>query len=229
MRTGERKEPNAPARRILGQFPKPWCKPAPTYHRIKALPHAIPAPTAIIATRSLKFDKARPVGLVERNRKRGTRRIADKTMRTVKIPYDQGGEITKAVHRAEQKFLESLRAEASRSPVQTRRRVRAVQVPRSLGMRPGSAEGACGQDFHRAASYASAIKQGIHEARAHKEREDELTRDQSICSSHPVFEASARGFIIHSTRRCAPTSNRRIADMALATKITNSRKVIIVS
>ena len=53
MRTGERKEANAPARRILGQFPKPWCKPAPTYHRIKALPHVIPAPTAIIATRSL--------------------------------------------------------------------------------------------------------------------------------------------------------------------------------
>jgi hypothetical protein len=66
---------------------------------------------------------------------------------------------------------------------------RGPSTPEALGCGQGARRGmgsafaalnGNGQDFHRAASYASAIKQGIHEARAHKEREDELTRDQSI-------------------------------------------------
>jgi hypothetical protein len=110
-------------------------------------------------------------------------------MRITKIPVINGdGDIPAKVHRAEQRFLESLKVEASRSG-----RVRAAQMPKS-GSRASIARGrgmgaafaslsASSQDFDRAASFAGALKQGIHEAHARKEQEVELTQNSDFLRS----------------------------------------------
>jgi hypothetical protein len=106
-------------------------------------------------------------------------------MRLVKIPAygDQGGDISKSVARAEEKFLESLRAEAKR-PVKPRGRGRAGQVlkkpgaeSRGLGQGMGAAFARLNGNNQQVESFAAAIKTGVRAAKRRDAMEAVLLND----------------------------------------------------
>jgi hypothetical protein len=97
------------------------------------------------------------------------------------------------VQKAERRFLESLKAEAKR-PVETRRRVRAVQVApkpwdaaRERGGGLGSAYAALNsngaRDIDRIAAKVAAIKKGVNEAQYRDARDAELANDPDYLRS----------------------------------------------